>query len=154
MSDHPQGAGRRLEVPTAFAGDDGSPDPRLRAAIDAWSSGAATVEDVHAALRAARLLVPVVAVLDEATPEGGEKSSHMATVSLVQPDGRRGLLAFTSLAALGAWDPAARPVPATATAVAAAAVAEGAQGVLVDIAGPIAFAIDGPALSALAEPDR
>lgn len=152
MSDPGEGRGRRLEVPTDHADDDGVPDPDLVAAVEAWSRGAGSVEEVYAALRGARLLVPVVAVLDEAAPSGEEKSSHMATVSLVQSDGRRGLLAFTGLPALLAWDPRARPVPAAATRVAAAAIDEGAAGVIVDIAGPVTFAVDGPALSALARP--
>lgn len=141
------GGGRRIETPARFSADDGSADARLAAAL-AGGDG----EGVHRLLGSGvRLLVPIVAVLDgrdEAT--GADKSSHMASVSLVQPDGRRGLLAFTSIDTMRAWDPAARPVPVTAYAVAAAAVEEGAHGVLVDIAGPVRFAIDGDLLSDLA----
>ena len=98
-----------------------------------------------------RLLVPIVSVLDEADPQtGADKSSHMASVSLIQDDGRRGLLAFTSIASLRSWDADARPVPVMCHDVAAAAVQEGADGVLVDIAGPVRFAIDGELLTALA----
>lgn len=151
------GDGRRLEVPTGFAGDDGSAPTALREALHRYAQDRAAHADVLTALTAARLLVPVVAVLDEsrtaADPAGREisvdKSSHMATVSLVQADGRRGLLAFTSVDSLARWDPQARPVPASARDVAAAAVAEGAQGVLIDIAGPVRFALDGEYLIGL-----
>lgn len=143
--DAAHGRGRRIETPDDFAGDDGRADPR-------WEQAYADPADVEALLRSGvRLLVPIVAVLeevDEAT--GGDKSSHMASVSLVQADGRRGLLAFTGVETLARWDPSARPVPVTSHQVAAAAVDEGADGVLVDIAGPVRFAIDGDLLIDLA----
>ena len=92
-----------------------------------------------AALAGARLLVPVVAVLDEAEVGADglrrDKDSHMATVSLLNPDGRRGLLAFTSTATLAAWQSDARPVAATSQRVAQAALQEGADAVLLDVAG-------------------
>lgn len=141
-----EGGGRRIETPTEFAADTGDADPALGRALAAGDPDA-----VLAALAAgARLLVPIVAVLDEAGDDGGDKSSHMASVSIVQPDGRRGLLAFTCLESLRAWDPSARPVPARADDVARAALDEGAHGVLVDIAGPVRFAVDGAALAAVA----
>ena len=140
-----QGDGRRIETPDRFAGDDGAADPR-------WVDAYADPVLVERLLRdGVRLLVPIVSVLDE-TDEvtGGDKSSHMASVSLVQADGRRGLLAFTGVETMRLWDPAARPVPVTSHDVAAAAIEEGADGVLVDIAGPVRFAIDGEFLADLA----
>lgn len=140
-----QGRGRSIEAPDDFAGDDGHADPR-------WAAAYADAADVEALLRSGvRLLVPIVAVRDEVDPDtGADKSSHMASVSLVQADGRRGLLAFTGLESLARWDPAARPVPVTSHQVAAAAIDEGADGVLVDLAGPVRFAIDGDLLVDLA----
>jgi hypothetical protein len=140
-----EGRGRRIETPDAFAGDDGRADPR-------WESAYADPVSVEALLRSGvRLLVPIVSVVDDVdTQTGADKSSHMASVSLVQSDGRRGLLAFTGIAALVRWDPVARPVPVTAHQVAAAAIEEGAEGVLIDIAGPVRFAIDGELLAELA----
>lgn len=140
-----EGRGRSIETPDAFAGDDGRADPR-------WGSAYADPVSVEALLRSGvRLLVPIVSVLDEVDAQtGADKSSHMASVSLVQPDGRRGLLAFTGTESLARWDPAARPVPVTSHQVAAAALEEGADGVLVDIAGPVRFAIDGEFLAELA----
>lgn len=137
-----------------FADDDGRADPALAAALDGHATGAAARYDVLAALVPARLLVPVVAVLD--SEQGGgplreEKDSHMATVTLVNADGRRGLLAFTSAAALRAWRADARPVPASAPRVARAALDEGADAVLLDVAGPVPYPVEGPALLALAD---
>lgn len=141
----PAGRGRRIETPDAFAGDDGRADPR-------WEQAYVDPVRVEELLRTGvRLLVPIVSVLDEVDAQtGADKSSHMASVSLVQADGRRGLLAFTGVETMRRWDPAARPVPVTAYDVAAAAVDEGADGVLVDIAGPVGFAIDGELLADLA----
>ena len=144
-----------LDVPTpAFADDDGSPDPVLGAALAAHAAGPGVPYDVVAALLPGRLLVPVVAVLDEEETDGDgrrqDKSSHMATVTLVAPDGRRGLLAFSGTASLAAWREDARPVPVTAVAAAAAVLEEGADALLVDVAGPHRFALAGAGLRALA----
>ena len=46
----------------------------------------------------------------------------MAAMTLLAADGHRALPVFTSIAALAAWDPAARPVPVTAARAAQAAV--------------------------------
>jgi hypothetical protein len=139
-----------------FADDDGSADPEVAAALAGWQSGRSSETDVVAAVAGRRLMVPLVAVLDSVeeragAPGPGEKDSHMATVSLVGDDGRRGLLAFTSVAAMAAWDPQARGIPATAERVAAAALEEGAQAVLLDLGGPVRFAVQGEALRHLAE---
>lgn len=149
-------AGVRIPEPE-FADDDGSPAPALAAALAAPGGGAAHRYAVLAAMLDARLLVPVVAVLDSAEGDEStgelrrEKDSHMATVTLVNPDGRRGLLAFTGTAAMTAWRGDARPVAATAARVARAALDEGADAVLLDPAGPVPFPVEGPALAALAQ---
>jgi len=138
-----------------FAGDDGSADPELAGVLHGWWTGQATGYDVVDLLSTHRLMVPVVAVADEVdeTDDGlrHEKSSHMATVTLIQPDGRRGLLAFTSMESLAAWDPQARGIPAGARRVAEAAKQEGADAVLLDVAGPVLYALTEPALTAVAE---
>lgn len=141
-----------------FPDDDGSPDPALAEALALHALGQAGLSDVVRALHGKRLMTPLMAVLDSVedeveagAPGPGEKDSHMATVSLVSPDGRRGLLAFTSVASMTAWDPAARGIPASAARVAAAAVQEGADAVLLDLAGPVRLAVSGSALLALAE---
>lgn len=102
------------------------------------------------ALAATRLLVPVVAVLDEQDESGAEKSSHMATVSTISRSGRRGLLAFTSADAMTAWDPEARPVPVATRAAAEAALVDKSDAMVIDLAGPVTFAVDAADLRSLA----
>nr|WP_255471593.1 SseB family protein [Pseudactinotalea sp. HY160] len=82
------------------------------------------------ALREARLLIPVVANLDEMEApefEGqvvGEKSAHAAMVTVAAPDGRGAIPVFSSVAALTAWRADARPVPVEARKAALAAGTE------------------------------
>lgn len=135
-----------------FPGDDGSADAALAAAL---ASGAPT-GDVLTALAPARLLVPVVAILGELedTAPGElkrEKSSDMAVPTITGPGGRKALPAFTSTDALARWRPDARPVPVDARRAALAAYSEGADTLLLDLAGPVAYEVTGPALRALAE---
>ena len=137
-----------------FGDDDGSAPAPLVDLLAAYADGTASVRDVAVVLAGVRLMTPLVAVLDEAEedPDGlrREKSSHMASVSLVSPDGRRGLLAFSSVASMAAWDPTARGIPAAGPRVAAAALEEGADALLLDVGGPVRFALEGPLLRALA----
>jgi hypothetical protein len=51
---------------------------------------------------------------------------------------------------MAAWDPAARAVPAPGPRVAAAVLEEGADALLLDVAGPVRAAVEGPLLRALA----
>ncbi|MGH8824002.1 MAG: SseB family protein [Jiangellaceae bacterium] len=125
----------------------------MTAALAAYDGGTSSSADVVAALAAGRLLVAVVAVLDEAGGSDGirtDKASHMATVTTTGRDGRRGLLAFTCLDSMRRWNPDARPVPVPTRGVAQAALAEGADAVVVDLAGPVVFAIDTEDLRVLA----
>lgn len=137
-----------------FSDDDGRADPRLGAALAAWAEDRTAVPAVLAALREARLLVPVVAVLGEAEEdENGlrrEKTSDMAVPTL-KADGRVALPAFTSTASLARWDPAARPVAVPLHQALQAAVHERADTIVLDLAGPVPYELTGPALRALAE---
>ncbi|QES50959.1 hypothetical protein DEJ50_27100 [Streptomyces venezuelae] len=138
-----------------FSDDDGSADPRLSAALAAWAEDRTKEPEVLAALRDARLLVPVVAMLGEVEtdPETGlkrEKTSDMAVPTLTAGD-RRALPAFTSIASLARWDPAARPVAVPLHQALRAAAHEKADTVVLDLAGPVPYQLTGPALLALAE---
>ncbi|MFD6228408.1 SseB family protein [Streptomyces sp. NPDC060232] len=138
-----------------FSDDDGSADPELTAALAAWAEDRTQEPRVLAALGGARLLVPVVAVLGEVEtdPETGlkrEKTSDMAVPTLRAGD-RLALPAFTSTASLALWDPAARPVAVPLHQALAAAAHEKADTVVLDLAGPVAYQLTGPALLALAE---
>ena len=145
-----------------FAADDGSADPAAAAALAAFAAGTGSEHAALTALAVARLLVPVVAAAGPAGDPprpgasggschvpGGEKTSEMSIPTLMGQDGRPAVPAFTSLAAMHAWQPGARPVPADAARVWQAAAADAAA-VVLDIAGPVPLAIDGARLAALA----
>jgi hypothetical protein len=146
-----------------FAADDGSADPAAAAALAAFAAGTGSEHAALTALAGVRLLVPVVAAEvpdgDPPLPDlpaagschvpGGEKTSEMSIPTLIGQDGRAAVPAFTSLAAMHAWQPGARPVPADAARVWQAAAADAAA-VVLDIAGPVPLAIDGARLAALA----
>ncbi len=140
-------------MPAERSAESGAADPAVTAALAAYDRGTGRSADVVAALAAGRLLVPVVAVLDDAGGSGGirtDKASHMATVTTTGRDGRRGLLAFTGVESMQRWDPQARPVPVPTRVAAEAALAEGADAVVVDLAGPVVFALEAADLRALA----
>jgi hypothetical protein len=139
-----------------FPNDDGSADPGLRDALDAYAAGRLSEHAVLERLSGARLLVPVVAVLteEEQVAPGElrrEKHSEMATPTLIGEDGRRGFLGFTSMETMRLWRPDARPVPVLARDACRSALDEGAHALVVDVAGPVPFAVDGLRLHLLAE---
>jgi SseB protein N-terminal domain len=134
-----------------FRGDRGAADPGVTAALAAYQAGQGSEQAALAALAAARLLVPVIAVLGSgpATAQHGDKDSEMVLPTLIGRDGRPAVLAFTGLDALARWRPDARPVPAEADRVWRAAVADGCA-VVIDVAGPVPLAVEGARLAALA----
>lgn len=144
---------RRLQG-SEYVDDDGSADAALAAVLAGHEDGRSSYPEVLEVLAGARLLVPVVALLGEvATGADGlarDKSSDMAAVLLTGADGRLALLAFTDLTALAAWDPQARPVPVAARMAAATAVQEGADALVVDVAGPHRFVLSGDDLHRVA----
>ncbi|MFF6994062.1 SseB family protein [Streptomyces sp. NPDC008313] len=137
-----------------FSDDDGSADPRLSAALAAWAEDRTAVAPVLEALKGARLLVPVVAVLGEVEQDASglrrEKTSDMAVPTL-RAGGRTALPAFTSTESLARWDPEARPVAVPLHQALRAAAHEKADTVVLDLAGPVPYELTGPALLALAE---
>ena len=137
-----------------FAGDDGTADPALRAALAVLAAEPTTYGDALLALQDARLLVPVVAVLGEVeVDERGlthDKTSDMAAVLMTGADGRRALLAFTGSDSLATWDAGARPVPVPTRLAAQSAVQDGAAALVVDIAGPATVVVEGDDLTRLA----
>jgi hypothetical protein len=138
-----------------FRGDRGGADPRVTSALAAYQAGQGSEQAALGALAAARLLVPVIAVLGDGSStdtEGdtqGDKDSEMVLPTLIGRDGRPAVLAFTGLDALARWRPDARPVPAEADRVWRAAVADGCA-VVIDVAGPVPLAVEGARLAALA----
>ena len=139
-----------------FAGDDGAVDPAVASALAAYDLDPDALHArTLAVLQRSRVLVPVVAVLGESeVDEAGlthDKTSDMATVLMTGRDGRTALLAFTGLEPLRRWDPAARPVPVSLPDAARAAVQDGADALLLDVAGPVVLVVEGDDLRALAD---
>jgi hypothetical protein len=139
-----------------FAGDDGTTDPEVSAALAAYPTDPGRLHAATlAVLQHSRLLVPVVAVLGEVEHDeqglARDKTSDMAAVLMQGRDGRTALLAFTGTESLHRWNPEARPVPVPVSKAAEAALQDGASAVLVDVAGPSMFVIEEDDLRALAQ---
>jgi len=98
--------------------------------------------------------VPVVALLGEVEyDEHGlahDKTSDMAAVLMTGRDGRLALLAFTGTQTLTRWNPEARPVPVATQLAAQSALQDQAAALVIDIAGPHTFVIEGADLEAVA----
>ena len=116
---------RSLAEP-AFPDDDGEAYPVLAAALGDDVAVISVFADV-------RVFVPIVAVLGDQATDGSDKSADMAAVFMTGADGRQALLTFSSVPALEAWNPAARPVPVWGRDAAQAARDEGAAALLLDL---------------------
>lgn len=150
-----------------FDDDDGAAPPAYTEAIDRLLAGTSDETGVLAALAGVRLFVPVVAQLaGETAPDDphshadhghgggapeGDKEADMALVTLKAPDGRTALPVFSSVAALAAWHPEARPVAVYAPRAALSAVADGAQLLVIDPGAHFTFVVRRPAMWALAQ---
>ncbi len=143
-------AGRRVTA-AGDPADDGRADPGLARALAARAGAADLVE----AVRAARLLVPVVATggggPSAEGSTGEEPRDEVSLVTLRAPDGTAALPAFTSLDRMAAWDPRARPVPVDAARAAAAALSEGCAVLVLDVGSDDAREVRTSMLCALAE---
>jgi hypothetical protein len=135
--------------------DDGSAPERLIEALRRFRSRELGEAEVVDALRTARLLIPLVAERGEpGTSDTGHlvhKSQELSIVTVAGPDGRNVLPVFSSVVAMTAWNPAARPVPADGGRVALAAAGEQTDLVVLDPTSPTEFAIRRPALWAIAQ---
>jgi len=147
-------SGRQLEQ-NSWAGDDGSADANLLAAVAALRAQSGTSEQVVDALRGARVLVPLLANLGESAegPHGQtvDKSAELSIVTVETPDHQDGLPVFSSVAAMQAWNPSARPVPVSAVKAALAAAQEGNTRLILDPMSPSEYVLRRPAIAALAQ---
>lgn len=149
---------------TAFAGDDGgTPEgfagavARLRsiAAGDDREGLAVAHTEALLALSGCRVLVPLLAEAGElgVTPEGRmvEKTQELSIVTVAAPDGRRVMPVFSSVEAMRAWNPGARPIPVPAPQAAVAAAHEHTDLIIVDPGSPAGeFGVRRTELEALA----
>jgi hypothetical protein len=143
--------------PNADSGDDGTAPPRLIEAIRRFRAGELGVPEVVEALHDSRLLLPLIAVRgDEGVGAHGQlvdKTQELSLITAEGPDGRPVLPAFTSVDAMRAWNPEARPIPIAAARVALAAAAEGTPLVVLDPISPTMFVVRRPAFRAVATGD-
>lgn len=137
-----------------LADDDGGADPRLVRVLASYDAGESDDADVLSALTHARLIVPVTAMPVErvvgADGRVRDKTVEMALPVMIGTDGRRALPAFTSVAAMAAWDPAARPVPVETRRAALGALQEDCAFLVVDPAGPVTWVADRAQVESLA----
>ena len=137
------------------ASDSGAEDPRLVEALAAHHGDAGRLPDVLAALHRVRVVAPVLALRgDAAGPTDRVRVDSAADIVLpvlVGAEGSRAVPVFSGLTTMARWDPAARPVPVTGRRAAAVAVAEQAEALVIDIAGPHPVTLLMPELSALGD---
>lgn len=138
-----------------FGDDDGSAPPALLGALAAFRAGETGAETVVDALRDARLLIPLMADLgDEGTNDAGmrvDKTQELSIVTVAGPDGRTVQPVFSSVTALQAWNPSARPVPVDSRRAALAAAAEGTELIVLDPTSETEFVLRRPAVWAVAQ---
>ncbi|WP_082888907.1 SseB family protein [Leifsonia xyli] len=138
-----------------FGDDDGSAPPALLGALAAFRAGEVGAEAVVDALRSSRLLIPLVAELgDEGESDAGlrvDKTQELSIVTVAGPDGRTVQPVFSSVAAMTAWNPAARPVPVDGRRAALAAAAEGTELIVLDPTSETEFVLRRPAVWAVAQ---
>jgi len=146
--------GRSFE-PNPHAADDGSADPALLAALRAFRAGAGDAVTVVDAYRNARLLIPLLAERgDEGTGPTGlrvDKTQELSIVTVAAPDGRRVLPVFTSVAAMAAWDPLARPVPVEGVRTSLSAAADDTDLIVIDPGSDTEFVLRRPAVWAIGQ---
>ena len=145
-------AGRELPAASPFAGDDGSCDPRLSAALAAYGRGDCPLAQVVAALAGTRVLVPVLAALEVGDDRHTiDKEASAGIVALRAPDGRTALPVFSCVSTMAVWRPDARPVPSDIARAALSAVTEQWELIVLDPGGPTTVLIPRPAVWALAQ---
>lgn len=135
--------------------DDGSAPEKLIEAIRRFRAGELGEADVVDAVRESRLLVALVAELGDvgvsALGHTVDKSQELSIVTVAGPDGRNVLPAFSSVTAMSAWNPDARPVPVAGARVALAAASESTELVVIDPTSDTEYALRRPALWAIAQ---
>jgi hypothetical protein len=146
--------GRSFES-NPHAGDDGSADPALLAALLRFRSGEGSQAEVVDAFRNARVLIPLIAEKGEegVAPSGltVDKTQELSIVTVAAPDGRRVQPVFSSVEAMGRWDATARPIPVEAVRAALAASAEETDLIVLDPTSDTEFVIRRPAVWAIAQ---
>lgn len=147
-------AGRSFDD-NPFSGDNGEADPRLIETISRFHSGEVTGDKVLKILGEVRLLIPLIAHLEEAGegPHGQkvDKSADLSIVTVSTPDNQKGLPVFSSVSAMSKWNPEARPVPNRGDKVCLAAASEGNTRLVLDPTSDTEFVVRRPGIAAIAQ---
>jgi hypothetical protein len=165
-SDHADSAGQPWEGrafdQNPFAADDGTAPAVYLDALAEFRSHAHDDEArywaqarVLDAIRLSRFLIPLLAEAGDVGVNAAglvvDKTQELAIVTVEGPGGQRVLPVFSSVAAMQAWNPQARPVPAEARRVALAAAADGADWVVIDPTSATEYVLRRPAVEAVAQ---
>jgi len=153
--------GREFEE-NPFASDDGTTPEHLKLALDAFHSlpldsdeRAGRHMNAVDALRISRFLVPLLAEAGDVGVNAAglvvDKTQELAIVTVAGPSGQKVLPVFTSVEAMHAWNQDARPVPVEARRAALAAVADGAQWMVVDPQSSTEIVLRRPVVEAIAQ---
>lgn len=141
--------------PNPHAADDGRADEALLAALERVEAGGRDDTGIVDALRAARVLIPLVAEKgDEGVGAHGlavDKTQELSIVTVAAPDGRTVLPVFSSVEAMSRWDATARPVPAEGRRAALSAVDDGTDLIVVDPGSDTEYVVRRPAVWAIAQ---
>lgn len=132
--------------------DNGDADPYLVRALQSFAADPLlSLPEMYTALLDAQVLVPVVARLlerDETT--GGDKRSEMQLLTLRAGD-REALVVFSGWPEMQAWRTDVRPVPISAQDAAGIAIENEYDALVIDVAGPVSFVLEGDPLVSIAE---
>jgi hypothetical protein len=118
------------------AGDTGETPADVTESLTAWRAGTGTFTDLVAAFADNRFLIPLVTHagddFDVDNPVMEDKVQELSVITVAGPNGEKVIPAFTSVAAMSAWNSEARPIPIDAQRVALAAASEQTDRIVVN----------------------
>ena len=118
------------------AGDTGETPAKVEECLTEWRAGTGTFTDLVAAFAVNRFLIPLVTHagddFDVDNPVMEDKVQELSVITVAGPNGEKVIPAFTSVAAMSAWNSEARPIPIDAQRVALAAASEQTDRIVVN----------------------
>lgn len=118
------------------AGDAGETPSDVAEHLTAWRTGTGSFTDLVAAFGGSRFLIPLVTHagddFDVDSPVMEDKIQELSVITVAGPNGEKVIPAFTSVAAMSAWNSDARPIPIETQRVALAAASEQTDRIVVN----------------------
>jgi hypothetical protein len=118
------------------AGDTGETPADVAERLTEWRAGTGSFTDLVAAFAVNRFLIPLVTHagddFDADNPVMEDKVQELSVITVAGPSGEKVIPAFTSVAAMTAWNFEARPIPIEAQRVALAAASEQTDRIVVN----------------------